>query len=152
MRADVTYRERLWPRWWAWLLALLLPAMLAVAYGFALGAAVGWVVGALAATVVLAAVAVSAPRVEVSADGLRVGRALLPPAAVGAIEAVDARRIAALRGPGADARTFTALRPWTCRDGVLVTIADPLDPHPAWLVSSRHPDQVTAAVTATIAR
>lgn len=147
-----TYRERLWPTWWACLLALGLPAMLAVAYGAALGASVGWLVGALGLVFVVLVLYVTAPHVEVSPAGLAVDRALLPVRAVASAEVVDAEQIARLRGPGADARVFVALRPWSCREGVLVTLDDADDPHPAWLFSSRHPGRVVAALTATMGR
>jgi hypothetical protein len=55
-----------------------------------------------------------------------------------------------MRGPSSDARLFVALRPWSASSGVLLELNDPLDPHPAWLFSSRHPARVVAAVTATM--
>ncbi len=36
------FRERLLPRWWAWLLAYSFVGMIAIAYGAALGATIGW--------------------------------------------------------------------------------------------------------------
>lgn len=152
MTADRTYRERLWPTWWALLLSLTLPGMLAIAYGYALGATAGWVVAALGLVVLALLLTITAPRIEVSAAGFSVGSALLEPTALGAVEVVDARRIAELRGPGSDARLFTALRPWSCPNGVLVAVRDPRDPHPAWLVSSRRPARLAAALTATMGR
>lgn len=152
MTSERTYRERLWPAWWACLLAALLPGMLAIAYGYALGARAGWLVAGVGIGVLALVLAATAPRISVSGAGLAVGAALLPPAAIGAVEAVDAEDVARLRGPGADARLFTALRPWSCRDAVLVTVADPADPHPAWLVSSRRPARLAAAVAATMGR
>ncbi len=146
------YRERLWPTWWASILALVPALMISVAYGAALGAGVGWGVAAVTGVLTVLLLVVTAPRIEVTADHLAVGPAVLPPSAVAAVEVVDASRMAQLRGPGADARVFVALRPWSARNGVLVTLDDPQDPHPAWLFSSRHPTRVVTALTATMGR
>ena len=40
----VRYAERLWPRWWVWLLPPLLLGVLAVPYAIAYGAAFGWAI------------------------------------------------------------------------------------------------------------
>lgn len=152
MDGDERYSERLWPAWWAWPLSLVPAVMVAVAYGAALGATAGWLVAAVGIGLTLLLLFVTAPRIDVSSAGLSVDGALLPPSSVGSVEAVDAARLAALRGPGADARVFVALRPWSTRDGVLVTLDDADDPHPAWLFTSRHPARVVAALTATMTR
>ena len=147
-----TYSERLVPRWWAWLLAMGLVAMLSIAYGAALGAAAGWGVALITGSLVLVLLLVTAPRVRVEPDALVVDGARLPVTSIGDVATVTGPQIAALRGPGADARTFVALRPWSARDGVLVRLDDPDDPHPAWLFSSRHPGRVAAALAATMER
>jgi hypothetical protein len=144
------YRERLLPRWWAWLFAVALVLMLAVAYGAALGASAGWLmaIGGIILTVFL--LLLTAPRVAVTGTHLEVDGARLPVTSIASVEDVDAGRIRELRGPGSDARLFVALRPWSCSTGVLVLLDDPDDPHPAWLFSSRHPARVVAAITATM--
>lgn len=140
------YRERLWPRWWVWLLLLALVAMLAIAYGAALGAAVGWAVAALSALTAGALVAGTTPRLAVTQAGLSSGAALLPPDCIGPCRVLSAAEVRELLGPGADARVFTMLRPWSAPAAVLVEVHDPVDPHPAWLVSSRRPARVCAAL------
>jgi hypothetical protein len=62
----------------------------------------------------------------------------------------DREGIARRRGPDADARLFVELRPWAGREAVLICIADPTDPHPAWLVTTRHPDRLQAVIAATM--
>ena len=146
------YRERLLPRWWAWLLAFGLVAMLAIAYGAALGATVGWIVAAGAALLVVALIVITAPEIRVTDHDLVVDGARLPVSVIAETTVVTGSEIAALRGPGADARTFVALRPWSAPGGVLVRLDDPQDPHPAWLFTSRHPARVTEALAATMGR
>lgn len=146
------YRERLLPRWWAWLLAAGLVAMLSVAYGAALGATAGWVCAAVTGGVVVILLLVTAPTVSVEPGHLVVDGAHLPVTSILDVSEVTLDEIAALRGPGADARLFVSLRPWSARDGVLVRLDDPADPHPAWLFSSRHPGRVVEALAATMER
>jgi hypothetical protein len=150
MTTTTAYRERLVPTWWAWLIAVSLVAMVGIAYGAALGATAGWIVGIVGVVLVVALIWVTSPVVAVTPGSLDVGSARLPLTSIESAEEVDAAQIAALRGPGADARLFTALRPWSCREGVLVRLADDADPHPAWLFSSRHPARMVSALDATM--
>ena len=144
------YRERLLPRLWVWLVLAALVGTVAVAYGAAFGATAGWIVWLVGFGIAALILWVTAPAITVTDRALVVGPACLPRSSIGAVEAVDSVRIRDLRGPGADARTFAAVRPWSCPDGVLVSLDDPDDPHPAWLVSSRHPDRLAGSLTATM--
>ncbi len=147
---DTGYRERLLPRWWVWILPVGIAAMLGSAYGAALGAWVGWLVAGACALGLGALVWFTAPRVCIDSRGLHAARAVLPLSCISEVEVVSADRIRDLRGPGSDGRLFVTLRPWAARGGVLVSVDDPHDPHPAWLVSSRHPERLSAALAATM--
>lgn len=85
--------------------------------------------------------------VEAGPDGLRVGRAFLPVAHVGSVEPLDARRTRALLGPEADARAWLHVRPYV-DTALRVEVDDPADPAPYWLVSSRDPRALAAALGA----
>ena len=146
------FRERLLPRWWAWLLAYSFVGMIAIAYGAALGATVGWLVAIGGLVLATGLLLITAPTIEVSDGALTVGGATLPLTSIGEVEAVTGDRIRELRGPGADGRLFVSLRPWSGADGVLVQLDDSEDPHPAWLFTSRHPARVVAALAATMGR
>ena len=146
------YRERLLPAWWMWLLVAAFVTMLAVAYGAALGAATGWLVAVICGVVAVVLLWTGAPRIEVDDAGLHVGYAVLPGRCIAEVSAVDNAEIRRLQGPGSDARTFVALRAGAASGGVYVTLDDPEDPHPAWLVSSRYPDRLATAVAATMSR
>jgi len=152
MTAASTYRERLLPSWGAWALVLGLVLMLAIAYGAALGATAGWLVALGTGSLAVALLVLTAPVIAVSPDGLQVQGAVLPLSSIADFAVVDRAEIRRLRGPGSDARLFVSLRPWSAPDGVLVRLADPEDPHPAWLFTSRHPTRVTAALAATMSR
>ena len=43
-------------------------------------------------------------------------------------------------------RVFVVLPAWMARSAVLLSIADPGDPHSAWLVATRHPDELISAL------
>ena len=146
------FRERLLPRWWAWMLAYALIGMIAIAYGAALGAAIGWLIAAVGLVLATALLLITAPTIVVADGVLAVGGARLPLTSIGEVEEVTGARIRELRGPGSDGRLFVSLRPWTGNDGVLVRLDDADDPHPAWLFTSRHPARVVSALTATMGR
>lgn len=55
------------------------------------------------------------------------------------------------RGPGLDARAFLLLRGWL--PGVVkITLDDPADPTPYWLISTRQPARLAAAINEARAR
>jgi hypothetical protein len=141
-----SYRERLWApvRWWV--LCGLLVASLGVAFVVSTPAPV-----AIAATAVCAALAAGwllvygAAQVSVGPDGLRAGRAQLPRWACGDVRELSPAEFRALSGLDADARAYLVMRPYVDR-AVRVDVADPLDPTPYWLVATRHPAELAAAV------
>ena len=60
--------------------------------------------------------------------------------------ALDAEEMRLQAGRDADARAYLLLRPYLKR-GVRVDLTDPSDPAPYWLISSRRPDRLAAALT-----
>lgn len=138
------YRERLWPTPWIYLISLLLiPSSILVLAPVSVPAGVA--TGLLMYAAVAGSLTLTAPVIEVSGGVLRAGRAEVPLDLVGdAVPAVgDAARIE--RGTGLDARAFLVIRGWI-RDVVKVPIADAADPAPYWLVSTRHPNELAAAI------
>jgi hypothetical protein len=150
MPVTCRYHERLLPVWWVWLVALAFLATLAIAYGAALGMTAGVVVGAIGGILVIWLLWITSPVIVIDADSIHVAEARIPRSLAGPARTVDAEEIRTMRGPSSDARLFVALRPWSARDGVLLPMIDPEDPHPAWLFTSRHPARVVAALTATM--
>ena len=145
--APVLFRERLVPRWPAWLVCGALIAMIAGAYGAALGSVVGWSLGlGLAAVASIATLALS-PEIRVTATELRAGPAVLPRTAIGAAVALDAQATRAARGPGADARSYVLLRTLHAATAVRIDLVDPQDPHPSWLLTSARPGELARALS-----
>ncbi len=59
--------------------------------------------------------------------------------------ALDATQTRAELGTRLDARAFLCQRGWI-HTAVRVDLVDPLDPTPYWIVSTRHPDDLVAAL------
>ena len=90
-------------------------------------------------------------RVEVTDEELVAGRARIPLRFLSEPRALDADGTRARIGPLADARAFLLLRPYVARS-VVVDVTDPGDPTPYWLLSTRHPDDLAAALAARLPR
>jgi len=138
------YREKLWPTPWIYLATLLLvPASILVLAPVSLPA--GIATGVVLYLAVVASLSMSAPVIEVHDGMLRAGRATIALTYTGqAVPAFDAEaRIE--RGTGLDARAFLVIRGWV-QPVVKVPITDPADPAPYWLLSSRHPKELAAAI------
>lgn len=145
------YVERLTPGPGVWFAALSVAASsgLVALTAFGQGAAI-----AVAACGVLLtgwALARTSAVIRVGSGQLAAGRARIAVSLLGAVRELDAAQMAALRGPRADARAYLCQRGWI-RTGLAVQIADPMDPTPYWLLSSRHPADATRALRAEIAR
>lgn len=146
------YAERLSVPWWWWPVAILLVALfggevafVGVRFGNALPGWVSLLVYAifLGGTVLLL-VRWAAPVVVTEAE-LRAGPARLPLRWVGRVELLERDDVRALLGPYADPAAFTVTRSWIA-GGIRVEIVDPDDDTPYWLISSRRPDRLAAAI------
>jgi hypothetical protein len=147
MPASVIYQERLHVplRWWVQATMFLATLWLAL-----IVALPGWL--AWAATVALFAGVIGilawlgSARVEVRDGVLYAGPATIPLTKVASAEALDKDATRRVHGIEADARAFLVTRPYIAR-AVKVVLDDPDDPTPYWLISSRHPRQLAAAVS-----
>jgi hypothetical protein len=141
-----TYAERLSVPFRWWVQGTMLVATFWLAFVVATPALVAW--SATAVLLLLMAglfLAYGSPQVEVADGWLRAGRARIPGEYLGAAEPLDAAQTRHLAGPGADARAHLLLRP-DLKRAVRVTIRDDRDPSPYWLVSSRDPEHLAAAI------
>jgi hypothetical protein len=138
------FAERLWPSPAGWVAVPALAAMLGIVLlplspvAAAVGAALGLVAAALAA-------ARLATRVRVEGGELHAGDAHVPLALLQAPRALDADETRHELGPGLDARAHVCLRGWV-RTAVRVELDDPADPTPYWVVSTRRPAELVAAL------
>lgn len=147
---SVRYRERLTVPWWWWPPALGVASVIALEVNQGVRTLPDWVPFAVLVPVA-AAVLVWLGRVEVavvSRDGvveLQAGPAHLPADVIERCAVVPRTAKSAALGRQLDPAAFVLHRAWV-GDLVLVVLDDPEDPTPYWLVSSRRPDQVLAAL------
>ncbi len=139
------FRERLTvPIMW-WVLASLFALSVLLAVGAYLGPV--WGIGTALATVMVAAAIFISAAVVISIDAreIRIGRASIEHAYIASSQALAAEEARQRAGVGADARAHLVLRPYV-RTAVEITLDDPEDPVPYWLVSTRHPQQLAEAL------
>lgn len=145
---SASYEERLHAplAWWLiglgfvvtvwWIFALATPQWLA------------WMAAVVALALVVGLVGhYGSARVAVADGQLRAGRAHIPLELCGAVDVLDADLTRLAGGAEADARAYLLLRPYIAT-AVRVAIDDPNDPVPYWLLSSRRPERLAAAVRA----
>lgn len=139
-----TYRERLWPSPWIVVIAALaIPASLLTFA--AINPLVGAVTGVVLFAGVVAAATFSAPTVEVADGMLRAGTARVPLSFVGEVSVARKAEARHARGPGLDARAHLVLRP-DIDPIARIELTDPADPTPYWVVSTRRPEALAAAI------
>ena len=143
----MSYHEKLRaPASW-WVIALLFGLTFVTAVGFYLGPWVAVAGGAgTPAGLAGAPGAIGRTTVRVDERGVTVGRSLLEWPYVGEVRVLDAATTHDRLGPDADARAHVVQRPYIA-EAVEVGVVDAADPHPYWLVSTRQPAQLAAAIT-----
>jgi hypothetical protein len=88
------------------------------------------------------------PRIEVTGQVLRAGGKELRLPAVAQVIALDERQTAQLRGPRADPAAYLYSRPYL-KQSVYLALADQRVPY--WLIGTRHPAELAAAVEECLA-
>jgi hypothetical protein len=140
------FHERLWPSPWVFVAtALVIPAALLVF--LPISEIAGIVCAAVLYGAIVVILIVTTPVVEVTDAEFGAGRAHLPLAIVKGVEAFEGSDATAERGVRLDARAYLLIRGWI-PSVVRVDLDDPSDPTPYWLVSTRRPQALAAAVGA----
>jgi len=139
-----TYRERLWPAPWLYLAtALIIPATLLVFVP--INFTVGVVVAVVFYLGITAALVFGSASIEVTETELVAGRARLPLEVIGDVTSFAGDEATLERGRRLDARAWLLLRGWIT-PVVKIEVRDAEDPTPYWLLSSRHPEAIAAAI------
>lgn len=138
------YREKLWASPAPYVAtALIIPASILVFAPISMLAGVLIAAGLYAACVL--GLLLSAPVVQVRDGELIAGRASISTDLVGEVQPFDGDEAALERGQRLDARAWLLIRGWI-RPVVRIPIVDATDPAPYWLVSTRHPQKLAAAI------
>lgn len=138
------YVERLLPGPLGWSFVLGFSVFVLVAL-VVVQPVVAIVVASLTLVAGIAAVAATSAVVAVRDGWLHAGRARIPVTLLGPGRVLDRQEARAALGPGSDARLFACYRSWL-PGAVLLPVVDPQDPTPAWLVTSRSPGRLLAAI------
>lgn len=140
------YRERLWPAPWLFIAtALVIPASLLVF--LPINTTAGVVVAIVLYAACVVGLILGGPVIEVTDTEFRAGRATLPLSVAGTVTGFTGNEASAERGTRLDARTWLLIRGWIS-PLVKIEILDERDSAPYWVVSTRHPDAVVAAIAA----
>jgi hypothetical protein len=138
------YRERMFPAPWIWAAGALMAGLVSlVASPF--GPAIALVTAVIAVIVIGAVLVVWSPVVAVRGGELVAGRAHVPVGLLGEATVLDAVAMRQELGRGLDVRAFLCIRGWI-PSGLRVALHDPDDPTPYWLLSSRRPESLAAAL------
>ncbi|MBE7190099.1 DUF3093 domain-containing protein [Jatrophihabitans endophyticus] len=145
-RQDAVYSEALRaPVWW-YAVGLVVAAILGAEFHVSGVPLTDWipycVLGPLAVGIVFA---VGRSRLEVVGGEIRIRGAHLPLEHVSGLVGLDRRTMRLVVGREGDPAAYVQVRPWI-GPGVQFWIDDENDPTPYWVVSTRHPEQLVAAV------
>jgi hypothetical protein len=142
---STVYSERLTLGVLGWVLLIAFASMLAIAF-VPVDVRLAVLIGSAALVGGVFVLVSTAPVVRVDGTTLQAGRARIPLTLVGGVSALDAAAARVELGPRLDARAYLCLRGWI-QTAVRVELVDPLDPTPYWIVSTRHPHALAAALT-----
>lgn len=141
-----SYRERLLVPVSYWLLTI--PVVLTLggeAYFFVDGIIPPLFIGLIFVILATFMVHWSSATIEVTGAVLRAGKDTLALNEADEVVALDEMQARALRGPRADPSALILLRPYL-RRAVYIGLADPGEGVPYWLIATRHPEELAAAI------
>lgn len=136
----IVYKERVRPNLGTFLaVATLLPAVTLVSepFDYRIGIAVGLVL----ILSIWAALYFCAPVIQVGNSTLTVARAKIPKTFIGNIEEIAKDQIFSERGPNLNSAAYKVFQ-GTVKTALKITIDDPNDPTPYWIISTRNPAQL----------
>lgn len=138
------YREKLWPSVWIWIIAAGISGAGILVFA-PISAAAGFTAAAVLFAIIAVLLVLSTPGIVVTQDSLTVGRATIERRFLGAVEQFRGEEATAERGTRLNGLAYLCIRGWI--DPVVkIEITDPADRTPYWLASTRHPDQLAAAL------
>jgi hypothetical protein len=144
--APAGYRETLRAPWWWYPIAIGTACLLAAEFHIAGLRVTDWIpYGVLVPLSILLVWWLGHSRLEISRGELRVRGAHLPLQYVSGAVALDPATLRRVVGREGDPAAFVSIRSWI-GPGVQLWLDDVDDPTPYWVVSTRHPDRVLAAV------
>jgi hypothetical protein len=142
--AKIFYREKLFPSANT-ALALAMPIPIFWLAGFPFHPVLGLLIGILVSVAAYSLVWLRSPSIIVTENGLNVAGVELPLSEIASVEIFLGAAAQVERGPRRDQRAFVVLR-GTASKLVKFTLNSAIDPTPYWLVGTRQPSRLSAAV------
>ena len=147
-RAGVLYRERLSTPWWWYPVGLFVAGLLAAEFHVSGLRLTDWIpFGTLLPLAALIVWFTGRSELKIADGEVHIRGAHLPLRYISGWVALDANTLRRVVGREGDPAAFVQIRPWI-GPGVQLWLDDPDDPTPYWVVSTRHPQQVMAALDA----
>jgi hypothetical protein len=125
--------------------ATLLPAVTLVSEPF--DYRIGIAVGLILVMSIWAALFFLAPVIQVGSSHLTVARAKIPRDLLGKIEEIGKDQIFSERGPKLEPAAYKVFQ-GTVKTAIKITVNDPNDPTPYWIISTRKPAQLAEVLRA----
>jgi hypothetical protein len=140
------YRERLYLPWWHWILPLFAAGLLAAEVNMGYPGVRAWLPYVITIPLALLLLWRFSSATVVVRDGeLWVGEAHLPLEFAGETQIIPGALKRKVLGPAFDPAAFALHRSWVA-PMVWIHVTDEEDPTPYWLISSRHPEELVAAL------
>jgi hypothetical protein len=140
------FRERLYLPWYHWVLPLFAAGLLAAEVNMGYPGVRGWLPYVILFPLTLLLLwRFSSATVTVRDGELWVGEAHLPLEFAGETQVIPGRLKRQVLGPAFDPAAFALHRSWV-GPMLWIHVTDEEDPTPYWLISTRHPDRLLAAM------
>jgi hypothetical protein len=147
-RGELVYRERLYLPWWHWIMPLVAAGILAAEVHMGYPGVRTWLPYLIVMPLTLLMLwRFGSAKVEIHDGELWAGEAHLPLRYAGEVRMVPATMKRRALGPGFDPAAFALTKSWI-GPMVWIQLTDPADPTPYWLLSTRSPERLAAALEA----
>lgn len=144
--ATVLYSEPLRTPWWWYLVAVALACLLSAEFHVGGVRALDYIPYLVLVPLAVAGVWWGGrSRLQIADGEVHIRGAHLPLRYITGVVALDERTLRRVVGREGDPAAFVQIRPWI-GPGVQFWLDDPDDPTPYWVLSTRHPDRVVAAI------
>ena len=139
------FEERVLPSIGFFIMFLLLPLAIWLVF-LPVNLPLGIASACISYLVVMFAAFYAAPNITVDQTQLSVSNAKLPRVAISRVEVISGDKAFTARGIDLDARAFTKFQ-FGVKTLVRVHLKDELDPAPYWLIGTRNPEALAAALS-----
>lgn len=142
--SNVLFHEKIWPSFGSWMWPILISLTAGIAFA-PISPVLGWSIGiavmiALAVTMIL-----RVPSIEVTSETVSVGRANIERKYIGEVIGYRSEEAFKQRGQKLHGLAYMLLRGYL--DAVVrLEVTDERDATPYWIVSTRRPEELTAAL------